>query len=162
MREFMSTEIENEKKKFFLDKYFQLILERDRMVIFFVQLMIALLVMAGFSDKIISNTGFIKILISIFLFLTTIMLIDYLLKLNDGLNAHAKIFTTENLPTKKWFKKIIDGSVYVYTSIIIILIDIIIGFIFSNLLISLCLFWPQIIIICIYFHIKTKTEATDL
>ncbi|MBU1289876.1 hypothetical protein KKG85_01380 [Patescibacteria group bacterium] len=150
---------EIEKNNFFLlDKYFQLILERDKAIIFLIQLIIALLVIASFSDKIISNIIPIKILIAILLFLTTLMLIDYLLKLNNGLNAYAKTLGDKSNDAKKWFRKLIDGSIYLYTSMIIIIIDVIIGLIILNLLISLYAFLVQIVIFAIYIFKKDKIK----
>ena len=139
-----------EKNKFFSDKLFQLVLERDKAIIFLIQLIIALLVIASFSDKIISNIVFIKNLIAILLFLTPLMLIDYILKLNNGLNEFAKIFVDKSNYTKKWFRKLIDGSIYLYILIIIIIIDIIIGLIVSNLLMPLYASLVQMVIFAFY------------
>ncbi len=145
-----------EENKFFLDKLFQLILERDRTIIFLVQLIIALLVIASFSEKIISNIDLIKNLITILLFLTTIMLTDYLFKVSDGLNFNTKVLSGKNNDSKKWFKKIIDGSVYLYALIIIIIIDIIIWSIILNIEILLYLLLVQTMIIAAYIFKKDK------
>ena len=118
-----NNEAEKERLKFFLDKYFQLILERDRLIIIVIQLLIALLVIASFSEKVIVNINFIKILIIILLFLIPIMLIDYVLKLNNGLTSFAKNLGDKSEENKNFFKKIVDGSNYIYVLVICAIID---------------------------------------
>lgn len=147
--------LEMEKNNFFLDKYFQLILERDRTILFVIQLITALLVVASFSDKIISNIEFVKILIISLLFLTTVMLIDFLLKLNSGLNALDKKISIKINDSKKLSEKLIGGSIYLYTLITIVIVDIIIGLIISNLRISFYAFFVQIVI-TIYLSKRIK------
>jgi hypothetical protein len=150
---------EMEKNKFFLDKYFQLIIERDKTIIFVVQLIIALLVIVNFNGKIISNLNVIKTLITVLLFLTPIMIVDYLLRLNDGLNTLAKVLGDKSSDKKKWLKKLIDGSNYLYALIIIVIIDIIIGLIISNLTISLSVYLVQTIIVAVLIFAKRLSKT---
>ena len=72
---------ELERNKFYLDKFFTLIVERDKSIIFIFQLMIALLVIAGLNNKIISTSvlPILKVLIVVLLSLIPIMVIDYLI-----------------------------------------------------------------------------------
>jgi len=148
---------ELEKLKFYGDKYWDLIKERIKTIIFTVQLMIALLVIVSFGDKIISvsDLGKLKILIIILLFLIPIMLMDYLLQINNGLNSLHQLlkFPKEE---KKWHKKLIDGSNYIYIFITIIIVDVIIHLINQNFQISLIIFLIQLLLIAVIIFSKRK------
>ena len=89
-----------EKLKFYGDKYWNLINDRNKTIIFIIQLFIALLVIASFNDSIISSSSlvYLKILIIFLLSLIPIMLMDYLLQINDGLNSLHEVleFQAEN------------------------------------------------------------------
>lgn len=92
-----------EKLKFYGDKYWNLINERNKTIIFIIQLLIALLVIASFSGNIIPlfSLIYLKILIIFLLTLIPIMLVDYLFQINDGLNS---LHQALEFPTvsKKW------------------------------------------------------------
>lgn len=122
--------MDNKKLKFYGDKYWDLINERYKTIIFIIQLLIALLVIASFSDKIIpiSNLIYLKILIIFLLALTPIMMIDYLLKIDAGLNSLHQVMKF-SIVNKKWYTKLVDGSNYIYVVITIMAIDIIIALI---------------------------------
>ena len=148
---------EIEKTKFFLDKYWQLILERMKTIIFIAHLLIALLVITSFSEKIIpeSTIPFLKILIVILFFLIPVMLVDYLLKLNEGLNELSKALNNKsNKSKKRLLVKLVDGSNYIYALITIIVVNIIISFVVQNLQISLIVSLTQMTIIAILIFSK--------
>ena len=146
-----------EKLKFYGDKYWNLINDRNKTIIFIIQLFIALLVIASFNNNIISSSNliYLKILIIFLLGLIPIMLVDYLLQINDGLNSlhEALDFPTEN---KKWYITLIDGTDYIYSLITIITIDVIIQLINQNLKISLLIFLIQTVLISIIVFSKRK------
>lgn len=137
------------KTKYFLDKCWELIFEKNKIIILVIQLIIALLVIASFNEKIIpiSSVSHIKFLIIFLLALTPIMLIDYTLKLSDGINSLEKALNTPNVSNKPLYKKILDGSNYLYTVIIIIVIDIIIGVIAQSLMKTIIILLIQFLVI---------------
>ena len=152
---------EIEKLKFFGSKCYDLIGERFRTIIYVIELMIALLVIATFSEEIIpkSNIGNLKILITFLLSLTPIMLADYMLKINDGINSLQKAITQiENVETekKKWYFSLIDGSNYIYFLIQILVIYAVIFLIYQNFLIPFIIFLFHFIIIATLCNLKNK------
>jgi len=152
---------ELEKFKFYANQYHNLIIDRIKTIILIIQLLIALLVIAGFSEKIVppASIYYLKILIIFLLSLVPIMLVDYLLQLNDGLNSLHKVLKLED-NNNKLYKKIIDGSNYIYALIAVIIIDIIILLINQNFQITLIIFLIQVIVITILICVKRKKEST--
>lgn len=149
----------NEKLKFYGDKYWNLINERNKTIIFIIQLLIALLVITSFSDKIIplSSLIYLKILIIILLALIPIMLVDYVLKLNDGLNSLHQKLGFEN-KRKKWYMELIDGSNWIYTLISIIVIDWMIHLINQTLQLSIKIYLIQTLLIAIIIFSKRRYQ----
>lgn len=147
-----------EKFKFFGDKYWNLITERNKTVIFIIQLLIALLVITSFSENIIPHSSliYLKILIIFLLTLIPIMLTDFLLQINDGLDSLHKALEFP-IVKKIWYMALINGSNYIYALITIIIVDIIIELINQNLQISLSIFLIQTLIISIIIFSKRKT-----
>jgi len=150
---------EFEKKKYFSDKLWDLIIERHKTIIFIIQLIIALLVIASFGDKLVPDSSFIIVrsLLIFLLLLTPIMLIDYLSKINEGLYSLSKVLEDDNDKHKRWYSKIIDGSNWLYAFIVIIIIDIIAGIIINHTMLTLLLCLIQLIFIgIIVFYQRTK------
>ena len=148
--------------KFFANQYYGLTLERIKTIILMVQLLIALLVIASFSENIIpsSSVYYLKILIVFLLFLIPIMLADYLLQLNDGLNSLHKVLKFKN-KRKKWYKELANGSNYIYALIIIFVIDIIIQLINQNFKITLMIFLIQVIFIAVLIFSRKKGRDNE-
>jgi len=80
---------------------------------------------------------------------------DYLLQINNGLNSLHQLlkFPKEE---KKWHKKLIDGSNYIYIFITIIIVDVIIHLINQNFQISLIIFLIQLLLIAVIIFSKRK------
>lgn len=148
-----------EKFKFFGGKCYDLIGERFRTIIYIVELMIALLVIASFSEDIIpkSSHGSLKNLIIFLLSVIPIMLADYMLKINDGINAlqSAAGLTTKGIK-KNWHITLIDGSNYFYFFIVTIVIHIIIYLINQNFLTSIFIIIIQFCLISSIYYFKRK------
>lgn len=151
---------ELEKLKFYIDKYWNLINERNKTIILIIQLLIALLVIASFGEKIIpySNLINLEILIIFLLFLIPIMLVDYLLQLNDGLNSLHQVLKFPKVK-KEWYKQLIDGSNYIYTLITIVTIDVVIQLINQNFQVSLLIFLIQALFISIIIFSKRIKQS---
>ncbi len=150
---------EIEKLKFFGGKCYDLISERFRTIIYVAELMIALLVIATFSEEIIpkSNLGNLKILITFLLSLIPIMLADYILKINDGINSLQKAATQkESVEKKKWYLSLIDGSNYVYFVIQVFVIYAVIFLIYQNFLIPFIVFLFHFIVIGTMYNLKDR------
>lgn len=151
-----------EKLKFFGSKCYDLIGERFRTIIYIIELMIALLVIATFSEEIIpkSNLGNLKILIIFLLSLIPIMLSDYMLKINEGINSLQKAAIpkelAESTEKKKWYFSLVDGSNYIYLIILVLVIYAIIFLIYQNFLIPFLIFLFHFIIIGTLYSLKDK------
>lgn len=150
-------EIKLDQAKFYGQQGYVLILERDKTIIFLVQLIIALLAIATFSENIIPENllSVIKILLIFLLFITPVMIWDYILKINDGINSVLKILEFKNNP-EKWYKSLIGGSVYVYITLVSIIIDIIASLILQNLLAIIIALSTQILIIILLVCVSKK------
>lgn len=143
--------LEHEKMKYFGNQWLAFFLEKIKMIIFIIQLMIALLVIVSFSGNIIhkQNLGYLKGLIIFLLFLIPIMMVDYTLKINDGLNSLQKAlsFKAEN---EKWYYNLICNSSLVYISFVTLVVDIVIYLISQNIQINQNI---QIVFLCLLFQI---------
>ncbi len=148
-----------EKLKFFGGKCYDLIGERFRTIIYVMELMIALLVIATFSEEIIpkSNIGNLKILITFLLSLIPIMLADYILKINDGINSLQKA-AVQNIgkEKKQWYFTLIDGSNNIYFLIQAFVIYAVIFLIYQNFQIPLIIFLFHFIVIATLYDLKSK------
>ncbi len=155
----MTNNNEIEKLKFFGNKCYDLIGERFRTIIYITELMIALLVIATFSEKIIpkSSIGNLKILITFLLSVIPIMLADYMLKINDGINSLQKAaILNDETEKKKWYFSLIDGSNYIYFLIQILVIYAVIFLIYQNFQIPFIIFLFHFIIIASLYNLKSK------
>jgi len=144
-----------EKLKFFGDKYWNLINEKNKTIIISIQILVTLLVIASFDDKIIpfSSLKYLKILITFLLALIPIMLIDYLIQINDGLNSLHKAleFPTEQ---KRWYMLLINGSNYVYAVILCIVINIIIWLINQDILLAITIASIQLLLLSLIICLR--------
>jgi len=149
--------IQVDEFKFFANKLYDLITERYKSIILLAQLLIALLIIASFSDSIISedNIGYVKILIICLLFLVPIMLVDYSLKINEGINSLGGVLNFKE-PEKRWYDRAIDGSNYVYLAVVIVAINSIILLINQNLMSSIIIFEIQFLIILIVAYLFVR------
>lgn len=118
-------DIKLDKVKYFWSQLYLLLLERERTIIFLVQLIIALMVIVTFTDKIISSEfiSSIKFLIVILFYTIPIMMWDYILRLNEDINSLEKVIKNErkeNLDKYKnsTFDSIIASSIYYYVFIV--------------------------------------------
>jgi len=145
-------EIKEGEFKFFADKLYDLIAERYKSIIFLAQLLIALLIIASFSEVIIPRdyVAHLKGLIIFLLLLVPIMLVDYSLKINEGINAFSKFIGFEGLDKRRGIK-IIDGSNYLYLFVVVAVIDIgvFISLVASNIFLSIFIIGVQLILIYI-------------
>lgn len=145
-------EKEEFKINFFGNKLWELILEKTKIIIITVQLIIALLAIASFSEKIVNpeNTQYLKILIIILLSLIPVMLTDYIIQLDNGIKSIQKELSLNLDLGKTWYRKMIDGSNYIYMFITIVIIDSIIYLINQSYLILLLIILLQIISIATF------------
>lgn len=67
-------ELNLDKNKFFLDKAFTLIADKEKIMTLIIQLMVALLIISSFSNNFIEDNGVIKNIIIFLLILIPIML----------------------------------------------------------------------------------------
>ena len=125
-------ELEIEKTKIYMETLRQIILSRYNIIFTTSTLAIAFLIIATFNPQIISlSVHTIKILVVILLALIPTSLIDYSLKLSKDAN-HVLTALNVTPPNKNLFKKILDGSSYIYVGIMTLLIF----FIIFSILIS--------------------------
>lgn len=144
------TEFNIAKTNFFGSQGYSLILEREKTIIILVQLFIALLVIASFSEKIIPPTAIplMKIIIVFLLLLIPILIWDYVLKINDGINSITSVLFRKQ-EKEKWYLTPFKLSTYYYITILTVIVDVVCKIIIDNIILFLIACTIQVTIIAL-------------
>ena len=157
------------KVSMFSNQAYLLILERDKTIILVVQLFISLLVVASFSEKIIPSSSIpaMKLIIVFLLYLIPVMVWDYILKINDGINSVEKalveiiVGTPNGNKNNKWYLIPFKLSTYYYITALTFAVDMICKiFINSTILFLLGCLIQMILIAFVIFSKRSFGEKT--
>ncbi len=150
-----SKNIHPEELKIHLSTLQQLLLARTNVIITIAALIIGILVIASFNEKIITVSPVLIILIVFLLALLPIAIMDYLFKLGK---AETNLFKRlgdktgeEKLEQKRLFKQAIDGSMYIYAALISVIVLIVIDLILKNIIWTFGIFFLDFLIISILY-----------
>jgi hypothetical protein len=146
----LEAEHELEKVKFFGNHVYSLILEREKTIIVLTQLIVALLAISSFSETLVASSllHWIKVIIFALLLLNPIMIWDYLFKLSEGTDVLLKTLGFQN-KKQHWLTKVIGSTVYIYSGIITVVMDIIASFVVRNILVFLISLFVQVLLIAV-------------